>query len=102
MLKHVVMWQLKDHAEGSDKATNARKMKSLLEACSAIVPGILEFEVALAQPGLEATCDVILVSAFESKAALAAYASHPRHEALKPFFGAVRLARQCFDYEIAA
>ncbi len=100
MIKHIVMWQLKDHAEGADKATNAIKMKALLDACSDIVPGILKLEVAIAQAGLEATYDVVLYSEFESAAALDAYQNHPQHLALKPFVGAVRLARQCMDYEI--
>lgn len=100
MLKHIVMWKLKDHAEGADKATNARKMKDLLDACAEIVPGIVEFETAIAQPGLEATYDVVLYSEFVSKAALDAYQEHPQHVALKPFIGAIRDARQCMDYEI--
>ena len=100
MIKHIVMWQLKDHAEGADKATNAIKMKALLDACADIVPGILKLEVAIAQAGLEATYDVILYSEFESVAALDAYQNHPQHLALKPFVGAVRLARQCMDYEV--
>jgi len=100
MIKHIVMWQLKDHAEGADKATNAIKMKALLDACSDIVPGILKLEVAIAQAGLEATYDVVLYSEFESAAALDAYQNHPQHLALKPFVGAVRLARQCMDYEV--
>ncbi len=100
MIKHIVMWQLKDHAEGADKATNAIKMKALLDACADIVPGILKLEVAIAQAGLEATYDVVLYSEFESVAALDAYQNHPQHLALKPFVGAVRLARQCMDYEV--
>lgn len=100
MLKHIVMWKLKDQAEGADKAANAAKMKELLDACANIVPGILKFEVALAQPGLEATYDVVLYSEFASKAALDAYQDHPQHVALKPFIGAVREARQCMDYEV--
>lgn len=100
MLKHIVMWQLKEEAEGADKASNARKMKALLDDCAGIVPGILKFEVALAQPGLEATYDIVLYSEFASSAALDAYQNHPQHQALKPFVGAVRLARQCMDYEI--
>ncbi len=100
MIKHIVMWQLKDHAEGADKATNAIKMKALLDACADIVPGILKLEVAIAQAGLEATYDVVLYSEFESVAALDAYQNHPKHLALKPFVGAVRLARQCVDYEV--
>ncbi len=100
MIKHIVMWQLKEHAEGADKATNAAKMKSLLDECANIVLGMGAFEVALAQDGLEATYDVVLYSEFESVAALDAYQNHPQHVALKPFVAAVRAARQCMDYEV--
>lgn len=100
MLKHIVMWKLKDHAEGADRATNAVKMRDMLNTCKNIVPGMFAFEVALAQPGLEATYDVVLYSEFADKAALDAYASHPTHHALKPFIGAVRDERQCMDYTI--
>ena len=99
MVKHLVMWKLKDHAEGADKAANAAKLKALLDDCRDLVPGIVEFEVALARPGLEATYDVVLYSVFADKAALDAYQDHPKHVALKPFIGAVRLERQCMDYE---
>ena len=100
MLKHIVMWKLKEHAEGGDRATNAAKMKAMLDGCADLVPGILKFEAALAQPGLEATYDVILYSEFTGKAALDAYQEHPDHVAIKPFFGAVRDQRQCMDYEV--
>ncbi len=99
MIKHIVMWKLKEQAEGADRATNAAKMKALLDACADLVPGILKFETALAQPGLECTYDVVLYSEFASSAALDAYQQHPQHQALKPFFGAVREARQCMDYQ---
>jgi heme-degrading monooxygenase HmoA len=100
MIKHIVMWKLKEHAEGADRATNAAEMKRRLDACANLVPGTLKFEVALAQPGLEATYDVVLYSEFASKEALDAYADHPTHQAIKPFIGAVRDERQCMDYQI--
>ena len=100
MIKHIVMWKLKEFAEGADKAANAAAMKQKLDACANLVPGILKFEVVLAQPRLEATYDVVLYSEFASKAALDAYAEHPDHVALKPFIGAVRAERQCMDYEV--
>ena len=100
MLKHIVMWKLKEEAEGADKLSNAREMKRRLEACADIVPGQLKFEVALAQPGLEATYDVVLYSEFADKAALQAYIDHPTHKAVVPFIGAVREGRQCMDYEV--
>ncbi|MFJ3046567.1 Dabb family protein [Herbaspirillum chlorophenolicum] len=100
MIKHIVMWKLKEQAEGADRATNIVKMKALLDSCANVVPGILKFEAVVAQPGLEATYDVVLYSEFESRAALDAYQEHPDHVAIKPFIGAVREGRQCMDYEI--
>ena len=98
MIKHIVMWKLKEQAEGADKATNAVKMKALLDACANLVPGLEKLEVAIAQPGLEATYDIVLYTEFSSQAALAAYQAHPQHQALMPFIAAVREARQCMDY----
>ena len=40
MIKHIVIWTLKDPAD-------ARSMKALLDGCKAVVPGILEFEVGI-------------------------------------------------------
>jgi len=100
MLKHIVMWKLKDHAEGADRAANARAMKRRLDECANVVPGMHTFEVVLAQPGLEATYDVVLYSEFADRAALQAYIAHPMHKAVVPFIGAIREGRQCMDYEI--
>jgi heme-degrading monooxygenase HmoA len=100
MIKHIVMWKLKDEAEGADRATNAREMKRRLDECANIVPGMLTFEVTLAQPGLEATYDVVLYSEFADRAALEAYVNHPTHKAVVPFIGAIREGRQCMDYEV--
>ena len=100
MIKHIVMWKLKEQAEGRERAANAREMKRRLDECAHIVPGIHAFEVTIAQPDLEATCDVVLYSEFADRAALAAYAQHPTHQALVPFIGAIREARQCMDYEV--
>jgi heme-degrading monooxygenase HmoA len=100
MIKHIVMWKLKEEAEGADRATNAREMKRRLDDCASIVPGIITFEVTLAQPDLEATYDVVLYSEFADRAALAAYIAHPVHQAVVPFIGAIREGRQCMDYEV--
>lgn len=101
-IQHIVMWQLHDHADGADRATNMQRLKDKLLACADLVPGTLRFEVATAaeaeQQGLEATYDVVLYSEFVDQAALDAYQHHPEHVALKDFVGAVRKARQCMDY----
>jgi hypothetical protein len=99
MIRHIVMWKLKETAEGATRAENAQKLKAKLEACRDIVPGILRLEVAVATPGLESTCDVVLDSDFADKAALDAYQIHPTHQALKSFVTAVRESRECVDFE---
>ncbi len=98
VIRHIVMWKLKETAEGATRAQNALKLKDKLEACRGIVPGLLHLEVGLATPGLEATYDVVLVSDFADKAALDAYQVHPVHEDVKKFVSAVRQSRECIDY----
>ncbi|WP_277187534.1 Dabb family protein [Caballeronia sp. BR00000012568055] len=100
MLRHIVMWKLKEHAEGASRAENALKLKAKLETCRSIVKGQGHFEVGTAQPGYDCTYDVVLVSDFDDKAALEAYQVHPKHQALKEFVAAVRDERQCVDYEV--
>ena len=100
MIRHIVMWKLKETAECASRVENVLKLKEKLEGCRDIVPGMLKLEVGIAAPGLESTYDVVLVSDFADKAALDAYQVHPTHAALKGFVGAVRESRECVDYEI--
>ena len=99
MLHHIVMWQLPPNAERQPNAQNLIEAVRVLRSCAAITPGILRFEVAAAQPGLEATYDLVLNSSFTDRAALDAYQQHPDHNAIKPFMKAVVQSRQCMDYE---
>lgn len=98
MIKHIVFFKFKDHAEGADKAANAAKAKELLDACAKLVPGTRAMEVALAAPGMACTYDLVLYSEFEDQAALDAYQNHPEHVKVKQFIGLVREGRECMDY----
>ena len=97
-LRHIVMWTLKDEAEGQAKVQNMLKARELLLSCSSLVPGIELFEVGLKAEGLDCTCDVILNSVFKDEAALNAYQNHPDHIAIKPFMKAIVAQRQCMDF----
>ncbi len=100
MIKHIVSWTLKDHAEGADKAANIKIMLAKLESCRGIVPGIHVFELSTGAADLDFNADIALYSEFESREALAAYQVHPSHKAILPFIGAVRETRHCLDYEV--
>jgi len=99
MIKHIVMWRLKDSAHGNDKATNARLIKQMLEALRGKIPGMLKIEVGIDYSATDQSADVVLYSEFESRAALDAYQVHPEHKAVMPFIGEARSERRLVDYE---
>ena len=100
MIRHIVIWNLKDHAEGSDKATNLQKAQTLLLSCAQVVPGIRAFEVATATPGMDCTNDLVLHMLLDDAQVLAAYQNHPQHLAIKPFMKAVVNERHCMDFTV--
>jgi hypothetical protein len=97
-LRHIVMWTLKEEAEGQTKAQNMLKAREVLMSYASLVPGIELFEVGLKTDGLDCTCDVILNSVFKDEAALTTYQNHPDHIAIKPFMKAIVAQRQCMDF----
>ena len=98
MIRHIVMWNLLDQAEGADKASNLAKAKALLLSCAQVVPGIQTFEVATATAGMDCTNDLVLHMLVDDAQVLAAYQNHPQHVAIKPFMKAVVKERRCMDY----
>lgn len=100
MIRHIVMWTLKDQAEGQDKAANLAQAQALLRSCAHCVPGIQTFEVATATPGMDCTNDLVLHMLVDDAQVLANYQNHPDHLAIKPFMKAVVLERRCMDYPV--
>ena len=100
MIKHIVMWTLKDQAEGRAKAENLVAMKALLEALPSLVPGVLELEVAVNPYGAVPPLDIVLYTVFAGKEDLQAYAVHPEHLKVVDFVKAVAAERRVIDYEL--
>jgi len=97
MIRHIVFWKLK----AENKAENALKIKTDLEALKGKIPGLLHIEVGINTDGTpQDNWDVVLNSDFEDIAALDAYQVHPLHKAAAAFIGGVRTDRACVDYEI--
>ena len=99
MIKHIVFWNFKDHAEGADKRANIARAKERLRALATQVPGIARLEVAAAEPGFACTCDLVLLTEFADRTALDAYQSHPQHQPVKAFMRSVTAGRHAMDYE---
>ena len=98
MVKHIVIWKLRDSAAGNDKAANAQLVKEKLEALNGKIPGLLRVEVGVDFLRTDSSGDVVLYSELESKEALAAYQEHPLHKAVGTFIREVVSARTSADY----
>ena len=99
MIKHVVIWNLKESACGNSRSENARLLKQKLEALAGRIPGLERIEVGININTEGDAGDVVLYSEFEDAAALDAYLKHPEHVAIAPFAREVRENRRVVDYE---
>jgi heme-degrading monooxygenase HmoA len=97
-VKHIVMWNVR----GDDATTRVRNialLKSEFESLRGRIPGLLHLEVGVDDSHIDYACDVVLVTEFESRQALAAYAEHPEHLRVRRALGDLRSARHQVDYE---
>ena len=98
MIKHIVMWKLKDSAEGASKQENIKKMKAGLEALKTKISRIKHLEVGINMVPSDAAYDVALYSEFVSEKDLDGYQKHPEHLKIADFIGKIRESRVVIDY----
>ena len=99
MIKHIVMWNLR----GDDAASRTRNialLKTEFESLRGRIPGLLHLEVGIDDSRIDYACDVVLVTEFASRQALADYAQHPEHLRVRRTLGELRSARHQVDYEV--
>jgi hypothetical protein len=100
MVKHIILWQLKDELSAAEKAEIKANIKTGLEGLAGQIPGLVEVHVNI--NGLPTSnADVMLDTTLESFEALKGYAVHPAHVAVAD--GKVRpytKTRVCLDYEV--
>lgn len=96
MVKHVILWQLKEELSDAEKAA----IKAGLEGLAVQIPGLVDIRVNIdALPSSNA--DLMLDTTFETAEALKGYSTHPAHVAVanskvRPYYK----NRVCLDYEI--
>ena len=99
MVKHIILWRLKDELSAEEKAKVKQDIKAGLEGLAGRIPGLLSIEVNIDGRLDSSNADVMLDSTFVDEAALKAYAVHPEHVAVAD--GKVRpytSLRTCLDY----
>ena len=101
MIKHIVIWKLKDDADGFSKDENIQRIKKGLEKLTLTIKEIKKLEVGINFNQTENAYDIILYSEFNSKDALNTYQVHPDHIKFKEFINNLRTDVRVVDYKIA-
>ena len=91
MIKHIVMWRLKDRADGTEA-------KERLEALNDSVEAISHLEVGINEANSPAAYDLVLYSEFENTEALENYVNHPDHLRVVSFMKQIVSERAVVDY----
>lgn len=99
MIKHIVMWKLKEDADGLNRDQIANKIKADLEALNDLIPAIYHLEVGINVIPSDAAFDVSLYSEFTSWDDLKSYMNHPEHQKIVTFIRNAVTARHVVDYE---
>ena len=100
MVKHIILWQLKDELSAAERAEIKANIKTGLEGLAGQIPGLVEVHVNI--NGLPSSnADLMLDTTFESVEALKGYSTHPAHVAVanskvRPYYK----NRVCLDYEV--
>ncbi len=100
MVKHIILWKLRDDLSNEEKQRVKKDIKAGLEGLAGRIPGLLSIIVNVDGRLESSNADVMLDSTFTDEAALKAYAVHPEHVAVAD--GKVRpytCLRTCLDYE---
>ena len=99
MIKHIVMWRLKEFAAGASREENAKKLKESLEDLKDRIEDIKAIEVGINFNSSPTAFDVVLYSEFSDMEGLNAYQNHPEHLKIVDFVGEIRSERAVVDYE---
>ncbi|MBR4374103.1 MAG: Dabb family protein [Treponema sp.] len=100
MVKHVILWQLKDELSAEEKENVKKGIKEGLEGLKGKIEGLREIKVNITSLP-SSTADLMLDSTFDNAECLKNYSTNPAHvevanSRVRPF----TKTRSCLDFEI--
>lgn len=98
MVKHIVLFKLKNEVSAEEKQAVALKFKTAIEALPAVIPFIKHVEVGI-NINPDEQWNIALYSEFNTLEEVKAYATHPAHVAAAKLLADVKESRSCVDYE---
>lgn len=101
MYKHVVLWKMRESVNGMPREQLATEVKRRLESLPAIIPEIVDFEVARNIGAYGASFfDVSLIATYADEAAFKRYCVYPEHDAVVAYIQSVTVAEEIVDYRL--
>lgn len=97
MVKHIILWKLKESLNEEEKTAARAEAKRRLEALNGKIDGMISLKVVTDRlPSSNA--DMMLDSEFETVEALAGYQTNPLHVEAATYVRSVVEARLCLDF----
>lgn len=101
MIRHIVMFKLKDAYEGKTAMEIAQQAKERAECLAERIPSLKRLDVCMnSKDAATDNYELALVCDFADLDGLNAYQVHPEHVAFGKFITPRRELRACIDYEI--
>lgn len=98
MLKHIVLFKLKESLSATEKQEVMNRFKAAIEALPATISTIRHIHVGFNVNPAE-QWDICLDSEFDNLEDMKAYATHPAHLAAAGLLKDAKEGRACTDYE---
>ena len=101
MVRHVILWTLKEEFSIEEKESIKANIKRELEALNGKIPGLIDIKIYTNGLASSKNADLMLDSSFENEETLKSYAIHPDHVAAADgFVRPYTATRSCLDFEI--
>jgi len=97
MIKHIILWKLKETMSEEEKSAARAEAKRRLEALNGKIDGMIDLKV-ITDRLPSSNADMMLDSTFETAEALAGYQVNPLHVEAATYVRSVVEARLCLDF----
>ncbi len=99
MIKHIVMWTLKENHLEKTKLELLREMRNKLLSLKDKIPEIKNIEVELNGANFDRNHDIVLIAEYDNLKTLAIYANHSEHQKVVKFIREISTSRVAVDFE---
>jgi hypothetical protein len=100
MIRHIVMFKLKEFGSESEKAAAANEVLKRLDELPAAIDLIRRYKAGIDVRKLNWSYDIVLEMDFDTIADIDAYTVHPAHQNFIAFNKDFSIAKVCIDFEL--